>query len=53
MAVAHDGHDVFVGSFGADAERVAKAMGDSLGIVAGLGFGEAVGGVGGVDVEES
>jgi len=52
LAVAHDGYDIFVGSIGADAVRVAEAMGDALGEVAGLGLGEVVFGVCCVTVED-
>jgi hypothetical protein len=52
LAVAHDGHDVLSGAICADAIRVAEAVGDALGEVAGLGLGEGVGGVCCVAVED-
>jgi hypothetical protein len=51
--VAHDSHDIFAGAICAYAVRVAEAVGDALGEVAGLGLGEGVGGVCCVAVEDS
>ena len=52
LAIAHYGHDIFVWAIRADAVRVAEAVGDALGEVAGLGLGEGVGGVCCVAVED-
>lgn len=42
MSIAHDCDDVFVWTIFADAEAIAKAMGNALDQIAQLGFGQRV-----------
>jgi hypothetical protein len=51
LAVGNNGNGVFVGTVDSDAIFMTEAVGDVLDKEQELGFGDFVGGVGGVDVE--
>ena len=53
MARGDADDDVLAGAVGADGEGLPKVIGYSLGVVAGFGFGDAVGGLGSFSVEDS